>query len=309
VFLLIFAAVALLADMFVTRQVEGGEALQAGRVARIIQGRDHDDYVILGSSQAHANFIPSVLGDHYYNYGITAAAQPIVNMMLRYELGNGSHNPIVLSIRQGEGGFIGDPRELLPFSLSPETRQTMERMGSWRWYYGVPGLRYFGSYDWYLKGILIDALQRRGASQLTAGRVAERGFHNDFDAPWSRAEFAKLAKKRLQVSERLGLEPQNQEELVKLIRSAPDRKFVLVLSPLNWAFLAHISNEATLNRQVAEWRALPNVTVIDWTHKRYPDEYYFDTGHLNRRGATVFSSELRPLLKQAFAEKRATRTS
>jgi hypothetical protein len=301
-FVIIFAGIALLGDMIFTRLIYQSDILEAGRISRVVDKRDQADYPIFGSSQACANYIPAVLGDHYYNYCVKGASHSVVNMMVKYELRNGSKNPIVIDIRQGEIGFIGDIRDLLPFARMPETRSTIERNGSWRWYYEVPGLRYFGSYDWYLKGILTEAIQRRGAKQLMAGRGNERGYTNDFAAPWNAAEFQQIANRRLHFTERFGLEKRDQDELVGLIESAPERKFVLVLSPLNRAFLAHITNEAELHRQTAQWRSFANVTVVDWTRKQYPDEYFFDTGHLNRRGATAFSQDLRPVLEKAFAQ-------
>ncbi|MDB5711457.1 MAG: hypothetical protein JWL96_3527 [Sphingomonas bacterium] len=308
-FVAIFAMVALLVDTAFTRSIVHSQSLEPGRLARVVYGEDRDDYPIFGSSQGCANYIPTVLGDHYYNYCVKGASHSVVNMMLKYEIQNGSKSPIVVDMRQGTIAFIGDVRDLIPFARSPDMRSTIERNGVWRWYYDIPGLRYFGSYDWYLKGLLTEAAKRHGMSQLAGSRGGDRGYTNDFAAPWSASEFRQIAMRRLRFTEKFGLKQQDQAELIALIKSAPQRKFVLVLSPLNWSFLAHVANEAGLNRQIAQWRALPNVTVVDWTRKRYPDEYFFDTGHLNRRGAGVFSQELRPVLDRAFATKASPQPS
>jgi hypothetical protein len=50
-------------------------------------------------------------------------------------------------------------------------------------------------------------------------------------------------------------------------------------------------------------RALPNVVLIDWARLDYPDEFFFDTVHLQHDGAVDFSRRLGRQIRKTLSER------
>ncbi len=197
-----------------------------------------------------------------------------------------------MDMYQGNLTGIGDVRDYIPSARYPEVEKLLRDAGEWRWYYAVPGLRYFGSYDWYTKGILSDYAGGRG--------VVRRGYIPTVNAvPWMRAQFDLAVRQRSRIHFKFGLIESQKKRLSDLINMAPNRLFVIVLSPLHKSFFVHSSGEDDFRRYLKELAFRRNVKIVDFTHAQFPDEYFQDSAHLNTQGAIVFSRQL----KSALAEE------
>ncbi|MDB5579759.1 MAG: hypothetical protein JWR80_4935 [Bradyrhizobium sp.] len=292
--------VALLSDALFTRLILSSESVEAGRVGRIINGTGGADEIpIFGASKAEADYVPDVLGPGYYNYGFSAASPEVVNTLLTYELKVGHAKTIVIELFPGKFADIGDVRNYIPYARLPEIAQLIRSQDKWQWYYAVPGLRYFGSYDWYLKGILSD--------HLRATHEIRRGYSVEFNAiAWRRDLFEQDIQRRVaQPPLQFGILPDQARRFLELINSAPDRKFIIVISPLHKSYLHDAVGEPAFRQQLAVFARLPNVRIIDFMHAPYPDEYFRDTGHLNYRGAQIFSAELKAAIANAGRDEAA----
>lgn len=289
---LFLAVVAFAADRLLTDAIAHSQALAAGRIARLRDVRPPDEIPIFGSSKAEADYVPSVLGRGYFNYGIASTGLNVTNWLLATELRRPSRQPIVIDLVQWSVGVYGDVRNYLPISQQADVRELLKRAGLWRWYYAVPGLRYFNSWDWYAKGLLTD--------RVALTKRFDHGFLVNLDeAPWSRTEFQKKVATRLALNYRLGIDPGEKTKLLNLVRSAPNRQFAVVLAPLHKSFFVHENGEMALREELRQLdRGLPNLHVIDMTHSDFPDQYFLDTAHLNQRGAKLFSVRLREELKR-----------
>lgn len=280
-------ALALGGDFAMTRAIAQSESLAAGRLARLDDPRRSGEIPVFGASRAEANYVPSVLGPRFYNYGLASASPDVTNMLLAAELRRKSHQPVVIDLGQWAFRDVGDPRNYLLLADRPETRTMMRRGDIWQWYYAVPGLRYFGSWDWFVKGLLTD--------RIALTKRMDRGFvvHLD-EAPWSAELFAKDVAKRRATAVRWGFDPRQQRRLMELVASAPQRRFVIVLSPLHSSGLVRASGQAEFRDLLGEMaEAAPNLTIIDMISMDYPDQYFLNTTHLNQRGARAFSADLR----------------
>ena len=280
-------AIALSADYALTRAISHSESLATGRLARLDDPRKPNEIPIFGASKAEANYVPSVLGPQFYNYGLGSASPDVINMLLATALRHESNQPVVIDLGQWAFHDVGDPRNYLLLADRPETRNMMRRAGVWKWYFAIPGLRYFGSWDWYVKGLLTD--------RIALTKRMDRGFIVNLDeAPWSADVFARDVKKRLQTPMQWGLDPRQRRKLVELVGTAPQRQFVLVLSPLHRSCLARASGEKKFRdvlRRMEE--SAPNLRIIDMSRSNYPDRYFLNTTHMNQRGARAFSADLR----------------
>ena len=280
-------ALAWAADAALTRAVSDNESLVAGRLPRLDDPRHvAEDIPIFGASKAGSNYVPAVLGPRFYNYGMEAVSPDLTNMLMTTMLRHPSHQPVVIDLGQWMLQGVGDPRNYLPLTNRPEVRAAMDRAGVWRWYHGVPGLRYFGAWDWYVKGLLSD--------RLALTRRIDRGYEIDLgEVPWSADVFGRDVARRREITLTWDLDPRQRVRLMELIASAPQRQFVLVLSPLHHSCLDKTSGEAAFREVLRQMKlAAPNLRIIDMTRRDYPDTYFLNTVHLNQRGARVFSAQL-----------------
>lgn len=287
----VLCASALAADALFTRAILHSGSVEAGRVLRLSEGvGDPNEIPIFGASKARANYIPEELGPRFYNYGFYSASPDVSNMLVAFALKRQSTAPIVIDLHQGAFQDIGDVRNYIPAARSEEVAALLRLTNHWRWYYAIPGIRYFGSYDWYLKGVLSDHIQ--------VTHSIARGYTHEYNTiPWNRATFDDDVRRRLAEPFKFGLDVRQRARFLELIRSAPNRKFYIVLSPLHRSFMAHSYNEPAFRMSLNDFVRLPNVRVFDFTRTTYPDEYFLNTGHLNYRGAVVFSRKLRALIK------------
>lgn len=287
---LLLAAAALGCDLLLTRAIGRSESLDAGRLLRLAAGADREEIAIFGPSTAGADYIPQILGRRFYNYGLDAAGPDVVNVLLALELRTGSRQPIVIDFPRIGFHEIGDPRNYIPLGGRPEIRRLMRANGQWKWYYAVPGLRYFGAWDWYVKGLLTD--------RIALTKRVRRGHTERLDdPPWEAGAFARNVERRLATPTPWLIDPRQERELIARMHSAPDRLFILVLAPVHASFEAHATGEAEYRAELARLAAsTPNVRIIDMTHPHYPDQYFRDTAHLNDTGARAFSAELRQKL-------------
>ncbi len=278
--------VAVGADEVLTARIQHSESLAAGRIARLRGARDPQEIALFGSSKAESDYVPSILGKGVYNYGLAATGLNVTNWLLKIELRRQTRQPVIIDLVQWTVVEFGDPRNYIPGSRDRDIRQFLNESGQWRWYYAIPGLRYFGAWDWYVKGLISD--------RVSLTKRMDHGFSVNLDEPpWNREIFQTKVSERLALNYPFDIDDRQKVRLAGLIRSAPNRQFVLVLAPLHKAFFAHNDGSVALRRELREMQAeLPNLHVIDMTHVDYPDSYYADTAHLNQAGAEVFSRQL-----------------
>ena len=282
----LFVVTLLAADHILTYLILRSPSVEAGRISRIVTMADIDEIPIFGASKAEANYIPEFLGRRTYNYGFQSASPDVTNYLLSFEIRKKSIQPIIIDLHQGDVNSIGDVRNYIPFADRSDTYALLARRDDWKWYFRVPGLRYFGSWDWYIKGVLTE--------HIGLTKVVMRGYTHELNEfPWDAALFAADVRKRLGIPLHWGFVPRQEARLIQLIRQAPHRSFFIVLSPLHRSFFANAVGEQQFRAQLAALRRLPNVHILDFSHVSYPDRFFRNTGHLDYNGARVFSAELR----------------
>lgn len=286
--------IALAGDALVTRLITSSQYTESGRIARVLARGKSDEIPIFGSSQACADYNPAVLGVEYFNYCLKGASQTYVNLMLALEAKNPSKSLVLVNVRQGPYPDQDHRFKFVPFARqNPSIRSTLEETKQWRWYYDVPGIRYFGLYDRYIAN-LVDIAEK---GELVPGIGSEdrrftRGYTSDFTAEIAPAAFRKMVDARRNIPFEYGLSSEHYRQLISIFRSRPDRPFVVVLAPLHPSFINRYKGLSSFLKQAADLDALPNVAVLDYTRAQFPDEQFYDSGHLNYLGARIFSTNL-----------------
>jgi hypothetical protein len=271
----------------------------AGRLYHLYQ-EDSDEIPIFGSSKAADGYNPEAMGLNCFNYGIRGAGYEVTDMMLQIELAKHKTSPIIIDMLPGRFKAIGDPNNYTPYLTHAEVRRLLRQSGKMRWHYYVPGLRYFGDYEWYLSQFI--------ASRVRMGERYIRGYVFYLSQePFDQRKFDELA--RLRLTNPVGYFPDEEEDhkLLAHIVEHPERLFFLVYSPGHASCFARFENANQFKVFKDKLKTYPNVVLIDAQRLPYPDDYFGDTVHLSQKGALDFSTRLGVEIREALRTHNGTR--
>jgi hypothetical protein len=288
--LLVFVGSCLLADWAFTRGIILRPSSDSGRIQHLFL-ENSNEMPVFGSSKV----LGLDLGLNAYNYGMEAASFEVTEVFLQIELAKPKTTPLIVELQFQDTGILGNEGRFIPFASETRFRQLLRRFHSLEWRYFVPGIRYFGYYDWYVKDYLNE---RTHVTQVTRGFVEL--LH---PRPYDRTEFGEIVRARLQMTNGYFPDEDQNRRLIALITEHPQRLFFLIVSPYHSSYYVHFQNEEKLKAVEAKLAAFPNVVVIDWGRMHYPDQSFFDTQHLRREAAADFSQKLRDKINQVLRER------
>lgn len=287
---LVFVCVAIGVDNIWTRVVIfGTRTTDVARLRRLT--RDNPDEVpILGASRAHADYVPELIHPAAYNYGMDGASFEVIDYFLKVELRKHKVSPIVIDMYYQMPRSVGDVKTLIPFLGDDDAIDALRPSGEMNWRFTIPGLRYFGYYDLYLKSYLSEH----------SGKVPplDRGFIKG--TQWPPELFKQSETKVLEEGYGFDYDPDVERRLFEHFRHSPERKFILVYSPLHRSCFVKFYGGRSLAQFVERMRRFPNVVVFDWGQLPLPDEDFMDVHHLNDRGAAEFSRRLGAELRRVL---------
>lgn len=298
--LLLFAvAVQLLLDRANVALLTHSSGNAAHKMLRLFRTFPKDEIPILGSSRASQNFVPSLLSQDAFNYGMDGSGQGETFLLLEAVLGRDEATPVIVNLDpwgfpDDGGAVVGDYRLVLDDTsvracLPPERRRLKDR---------IPGIRFYGSLRPHLASWLNErtaATKRidRGATLQRFGRTPQEwavinatirptGF--SANAAW-KARIEAMARRA-------------------------QRPIVWVVGPCSPHWAACYAGKDDLRAFLRWLDALPRQTVIDLYGLPYGEELFMDPTHLNLEGAERFTrtllAELRkhPTLAPFFRERR-----
>jgi hypothetical protein len=155
-FLLAFAAVALGMDTLMQRwAIFNDPDSNPAKVRRLIQTKDPEEIPVFGSSKGRSSFIPDSLGPTVYNYSMEKCNFDVVEFLLQTELAKDRKTPVILEFNHRF--FIHSPEHTIdaatfvPNINLPGVRQYLQNTGRYELRFEVPGLRYFGAVQEYIR--------------------------------------------------------------------------------------------------------------------------------------------------------------
>ncbi len=293
----LFAIIALTSDFLFTRwAIYNNPSSNAGRIYHLIQEQG-DEIPILGSSKVYYDYIPSKMGINAYNYGLDGASYEVTDTFLQIELAKHKTSPIIVDLKPESEHGIGDPSTFIPFVFDSRIRGLLNDTASMAWRFRLPGLRYFGYYDYYLKELLNDRAHLM--------RTVERGFSNEKYWTFDRARLDRAVRLRMQGPNGYFPDAQQNHRLIDHIKQHPERLFLLVYSPVHSSCFVNFHDREGFEAFKAELASLPNALVIDWQQSNYPDEWFKDTNHLLYEGAVDFSTRLGAKIREVLRARGA----
>jgi hypothetical protein len=290
-----FAAVAGLADVVITRGILLRMPLSDSSRIQHLYLDNSDDMPIFGTSKAHGNYSPADMGVPAFNYGMDGVSYEVTDVLLQIELAKRRTTPIILELQYEDTGSLGNEERYLPFAYDARIRGLLERFHAMSWRYFVPGIRYFGYYD--------SALQLYFNGRLGVQKVTQGFSELGHPPPFDRAKLDEYIRGRLKARNGYFQDENQNSRLTAHITEHPERLFFLVISPYHPSCFQHFQNQDKLDAFEKKLQALPNVALIDWGHKSYPEEYFLDTLHLRRPAAAIFSRELGEKIREVLRER------
>jgi hypothetical protein len=291
-----FIAVCILADLFFTRVIVlHNPSSDTSRILHLCQ-ENGDEIPIFGTSKARWGYVPAEFGLNVFNYGIDSASFEVTDVLLGIELAKPKNTPVIIEMQHSDTRVPGDVSQFIPLVYDSRIRGLLERFHELAWRHYLPGIRYFGYYDWYLKEYL--------NSRFQATRTIDRGFpYLRIAEPFDRARLAAFAQLRLHSTNGYYPDEDQNRRLIAHITAHPRRLFFLVFSPYHSSYFAHFQNMDKLKVFEEKLKAMPNVVLIDWSQLDYPDEFFFDTVHLQYDGAVDFSRRLGGRIRQELRKR------
>lgn len=292
-----FAAICILADLaFTYGIIFRTPTSDIGRINHLYH--EHGDEIpIFGSSKAHGNYSPDAMGLNAFNYGFDGISYEVTDVLLQIELAKSKTTPIIIELQHNDlAADLGDQSRCVPLMFDARIRQLLKRFHAMEWRYYLPGIRYFGYYDWYLKDYMSERMQL--THNITKGYKSE--LHQ---LPFSQARLDDYVSKRLQITSGYFPNEDQNRRLIGHITEHPERLFFLVYSPYHPSYFAHFQNGEQLKLFDEKLKALPNVVLIDWSQMHFPDEFFLDTLHLRHEAAMEFSRKMGDKIREVLRER------
>jgi hypothetical protein len=288
---LIFAGAGVGVDAEFTRHlVLRGPNSAFGRIAHLFE-LNPNEIPVFGTSRIH----PLDLGTNTFNYAQDGASFALTDAFLQIELAKQKTTPIVVELQFSDTGALGEEAILIPFASDPRIRSVLGQFHKMSWRYFVPGLRYFGYYDWMLKDFFNE---RPSFARVTRGSIEYLRI-----PPFNQAQFDQVVRQRLQMQNGFLMDDSLTNRLIEEIKTHPQRLFILVTPPFHRSCFHNFQNEDHLKSVEASLEAMRNVELIDWSQLPYPDSAFVDSIHLRPAETRDLSQKLRLKISQILQQR------
>ena len=241
----------------------------AYKMKRLYENPDPDELAIVGSSRACGNFVPSLISEHCFDYGVNGM-QMNEAMSILETLAQRKTSAAVIVNLDPWGNFGHE--SIADYRLAPQSGRVSaaER---------IPGLRFFGAFRGNLTA-MIDA-------RRSVARVVDKGALL-LKTSRSAAEWRVMESKIKDVS--FHCDAADEERLLAVLGAFSPRKVFVVICPCSAAWMKHFSGRRQLVGFLDRIRALENVRVVDYYGSQdFSDSDFVDPVHFNISGASKFS--------------------
>jgi hypothetical protein len=242
----------------------------------------------LGSSRAEGGYIPAILGDHYFNYGISGTQDNVSLYFLEQLCAKKSSQPILLNIDlDGLNEETGDLKNYIVNSNEPGIQKLLGKKFQFR--YRVPIVKYYGAFELYFKYFLNSKMN---LTQFTnKGASVEKNI-------LPKAQFDHIVAERKKSATTFKNDPVLEDKLFNIIRKNRHRTIIVLSAPYHASVIQTFTNFQVVQSFLKRLSQETNVKVIDCSRMDFPDSYFFDTQHLSYQGAKAYSSAVRDSIQK-----------
>lgn len=262
--------------------------LGAAKIHRSVHRRS-PEIPIIGSSRALGSYIPDSLSLRSYNYGINGTGFEVMDIFLGLECAR-KHalTPIVINFDYEMWNHsLGDLNNYIPNVRHEAVRKLLKDEGQYQWWYELFAIRFFNSYDVFIKDYINYRVQLTKTVTLGASLEKNKIAKNAFDG---------MVKKRLAKTTKWSPNQGQIDRLVARINSRPDRMFIIAVAPYHWSYYESFEGLDDAEALLCEFDALPNAIVVNEDGRTYPDSLFTNTSHINFDGAARFTKVVRKVM-------------
>lgn len=273
---------------FVSKIILGTEISGAYKVNRALNITDSNEIPFFGSSRAEETFIPDSLVKNGFNYGIVGTQDNVILFFLKEECKKNKSTPIVINFDlDGFDYCLGDPANYIYNSDNNAVRELLD--STYKTIYALPLLKFYGKFEtltrYYMNNnVNLTKFTNKGGS-------IEK---NDI----TRNKFDELVNKRINTKWEFNNDKILLSGFLNLIHSNKKRKFVFVVAPYHESCFKSMKNYSEAENFLTYLRTIDNVLVFDFSKTIFPDSFFFDTSHLNIKGAVAFNKLLKDSLNK-----------
>ena len=292
-YVLCIGAFLYLVDMFFTEVIIfNNQISNTYKINRLISSKNSEEIPIFGSSKAYRDYFPDSLGANFYNYGMDAASMEVVNLLLAFEVQKDKKTPMIIDFHPGM--FSHNPytnlnlKYYVPLIKHDEVKQFLKNNQVYKTYHEIFGMRYYGFYYDYLIEYISQHYQKR--------KLYAKGGSFEINVT-PQEKLKKLLEKRLHAIPSFEHNQKLAGQLEGMIQAHPERMFLFVESPFHGAVYSKLENYEGMDAYLQHLAQYENVEVLRFDGRNYEDIHFQDGGHMNLKGAKLFSSRLKNELK------------
>jgi hypothetical protein len=259
----------------------GSEISGAYKINRIINEFHPEEIPIFGSSRAEGCYFPDSISSTCFNYGLSGTQDDVILFFLSEELKKNKTTPIIVNFdMDGLNRSIGD----VGYYLYNSNNVGINRLlgDKYKTLYRIPFLKYYGFFEVNCKYYLNSKVN---FTKLVSngGSFEKNSFPED--------KFKELVRIRSESVTVFHNDVKLKQHFFSLIRST-SRKIVIVIAPYHISFFKKFRNLKDFRNFKEELKQFENVEVVDMSQSIKADSLFFDTSHLNYKGAEFFSQQL-----------------
>ena len=320
-FIIAFTAVALGMDLLMQHwAIFNDPGANPAKVRRLVQSEGPREIPVFGSSKGRSAFIPDSLGPTVYNYSMESSNFDVIEFLLETELAKPRTTPVILEFNHRffihAPGHTIDAATFIPNIHLPGVRDFLKRNGRFERRFLVPGLRYFGSVQEYIRKGMDEGgsatrqsvkggmfTERAATPAQLASQVAARqrsiALRQKLDHARDDVKAAISAedRKRLQMLNAFLLFSEPRDRVARfeeLVASRPERQFLVAYTPQHWSEVEGIANFGEITALFNALQARhPNLHFYDYSQMPLPDDAFKNSSHLNNKGARAFCGAFR----------------
>ena len=292
VFLLILWAMALTADILITRQFKKLEASPFANWNDIYGGNIQSDVLIMGSSRAYVQFNPRILDSvlHINSYNLGMNGRAVESQIVKYQVYRHEGNPkpklILYELYQSSldtsNGY--DRIQFAPYLHDLFLWKQVRKTEHFTW---ADAFLPFWRYRKYKKEI--GEIVKGSSFYERADQKVYKGFV-DYDKPWDGQKFASLD------TIHYAQHPLAIAEMKKFLKECHDEEIpvVFVIAPYYIGATKKIDDLPGMYKLFHEITEPYGIPILDYTYHplSYDTAYFYNASHLNRKGSTLFSLQL-----------------
>jgi len=260
----------------------------AYKINRILNTTDPNEIPIFGSSRAEMCLIPDSLGTNYFNYGLYRTRFDVTLFFLEQECKKRKETPWIIVNFDLEGLTYGrgDISNYLYNSNNPDVINLMDT--DYKFYFRLPLLKYYGRFENIYRSYLTEKVEFT--------KVIDKGaaLENQIITP---KEFAREIAERSDAIPIFNNDKLLEEKLINLIKNNKNRFFVFTIAPYHKCCFSD-QNIKTPDGFIQYLNSFKNVKVFDFSKLPLPDSLFFNTTHVNFKGAIVYTHMLRDSLSK-----------